>query len=118
MLAALSPLLTYSVLKIPSGLQQETLHSLFLLSVSVPLVISTAGFRGIPEAQQKFGLLNIVKIPMGVATFLAPVAVLPFTNSLTALIGSLVLARVSLFYRLLGPCYEGDAGVAPSIWFR
>ncbi len=75
-LAALSPLLTYSILKIPSSLQQETLHSLFLLSISVPLVISTAGFRGILEAQQKFGLLNFVRIPMGVATFLAPVVVL------------------------------------------
>jgi O-antigen/teichoic acid export membrane protein len=101
-LAALSPLLSYSVLKIPPGLQQETLHSLFLLSISVPLVISTAGFRGILEAQQKFGLLNFVKIPMGVATFLAPVAVLPFTNRLTALIGALVFARAIFFVAYLG----------------
>jgi O-antigen/teichoic acid export membrane protein len=93
-LAAVSPLFTHSLLKIPPSLQTETLHSLLLLSISVPLVISTAGFRGILEAQQKFGLLNIVKIPMGVATFLAPVAVLPFTNNLTALIGALVFARV------------------------
>ena len=92
-LAAVSPVLTHSLLKIPPALQGETLHSLFLLSISVPMVISTAGFRGILEAQQKFGLLNVVKIPMGVATFLAPVAVLPFTNSLTALIGALVVAR-------------------------
>lgn len=92
-LAAISPLLAHSLLKIPPKLQQEALHSLFLLSTSVPLVISTAGFRGILEAKQKFGLLNIVKIPMGIATFLAPVAMLPFTNSLTALIGALVFAR-------------------------
>jgi O-antigen/teichoic acid export membrane protein len=101
-LAAVSPLLTHSLLKIPPSLQQETLHSLFLLSLSVPLVISTAGFRGILEAQQKFGLLNIVKIPMGVATFLAPVAMLPFTNSLTALIGALVFARVIFLVACIG----------------
>jgi hypothetical protein len=101
-LAAVSPLLTYSLLKIPHNLQQETLRSLFLLSIAVPLVISTAGFRGILEAQQKFGLLNIVKIPMGVATFLAPVAVLPFTNSLTALIGALVFARVAFLVACIG----------------
>jgi O-antigen/teichoic acid export membrane protein len=93
-LAAASPLLTHFLLRIPPNLQSETLHSLFLLSFSVPLVISAAGFRGVLEAQQKFGLLNFVKIPMGVATFLAPVAMLPFTNSLTALIGALVFARV------------------------
>lgn len=92
-LAAISPVLTHTLLKIPLSLQPETLHSLFLLSISVPLVISTAGFRGILEAQQKFGLLNIVRAPMGIAMFLAPVAVLPFTNSLTALIGAIVFAR-------------------------
>jgi O-antigen/teichoic acid export membrane protein len=101
-LAAISPVLTHSLLKIPPSLQPETLHSLFLLSIAVPLVISTAGFRGILEAQQKFGLLNIVKIPMGVATFLAPVAVLPFTNSLTALIGALVLARAIFLVACIG----------------
>jgi O-antigen/teichoic acid export membrane protein len=101
-LAAISPLLTYSLLKIPPNLQQETLHSLFLLSISVPLVISTAGFRGILEAQQKFGLLNTIKIPMGVATYLAPVAVLPFTNSLTALIGAIVFARVIFLIACIG----------------
>jgi O-antigen/teichoic acid export membrane protein len=92
-LAALSPWITYSVLKIPPYLQRETLHSLLLLSISVPLVISAAGFRGILEAQQKFGVLNVVRIPMGATTFLAPVAMLPFTNNLTALIGALVIAR-------------------------
>lgn len=93
-LAAVSPLLTYSLLKIPPNLRLETLHSLFLLSIAVPLVISTAGFRGILEAQQKFGLLNIVKIPMGIASYLAPVAVLPFTDNLTALVGALVISRL------------------------
>ena len=92
-LAAISPVLTHTLLKIPLRLQQETLHSLLLLSIAVPLVISTAGFRGILEAQQKFGLLNTVRVPMGIAMFLAPIAVLPFTISLTALIGAIVLAR-------------------------
>jgi O-antigen/teichoic acid export membrane protein len=101
-LAAITPLLTHSLLKVPLSLQPETLHSLFLLSLSVPLVISTAGFRGILEAQQKFGLLNIIKIPMGVANFLAPVAVLPFTNSLTSLIGALVVARVIFLMAYIG----------------
>jgi O-antigen/teichoic acid export membrane protein len=101
-LAGITPLLTHSLLKVPLSLQPETLHSLFLLSLAVPLVISTAGFRGILEAQQKFGLLNIIKIPMGVATFLAPVAVLPFTNSLTALVGALVVARVIFLMAYIG----------------
>jgi O-antigen/teichoic acid export membrane protein len=101
-LAAISPLLAYSLLRIPPQLQLETMHSLLLLSISVPLVISTAGFRGILEAQQKFGLLNFVKIPMGVATYLAPVAVLPFTNSITALVGALVIARAVFLVLCIG----------------
>jgi O-antigen/teichoic acid export membrane protein len=100
--AAISPLLTHSLLKIPLNLQAETLNSLFLLSTSVPLVISTAGFRGILEAQQKFGLLSKIRIPMGITFFLAPVAVLLFTNSLTALIGALVFTRVILLMAYVG----------------
>jgi len=45
-LAGITPLLTHSLLKVPLSLQPETLHSLFLLSLAVPLVISTAGLEG------------------------------------------------------------------------
>nr|WP_286676404.1 flippase [Paracidobacterium acidisoli] len=92
-LAFLSPVLVHHLLKTPPALQRETTRAFYLLSLSVPFVISTAGFRGILEARQKFRIINSVRIPMGIATFAAPLVVLPWSKELTAVIGILVVAR-------------------------
>ena len=93
-IAALSPWLVGSVLKIPLELQPETLTAFYILAASIPIVISTTGLRGILEAHQRFGLVNVVRIPLGVVTFLGPVAVLPFSNSLVPVVLVLVVARL------------------------
>ena len=117
-LAAISPVLTHTLLKIPLRLQPETLHSLFLLSIAVPLVISTAGFRGILEAQQKFGLLNIVRIPMGIAMFLAPSrGAAVYQQSYGSYWRHRLRARPFL-HRLRCPGSARDAGAAPTVCFR
>ena len=92
--AALSPWLVTAVLKIPAELQPETLTAFYLLAASIPIVISTTGLRGILEAHQRFGLVNAVRIPLGIFTFLGPVAVLPFSNSLVPVVAVLVIARL------------------------
>ncbi len=92
--AALSPWLVSGVLKIPMELQPETLTAFYLLAASIPIVISTTGLRGILEAHQRFGLVNAVRIPLGIFTFLGPVAVLPFSSSLVPVVAVLVIARL------------------------
>jgi len=93
----LSPVIVQHLLKTPPALRPEITQSFYLLSLSVPFVISTTGFRGVLEARQKFAIINIVRVPMGVATFAAPLLVLPWTASLTAVVGILVIAR-ALFW--------------------
>jgi O-antigen/teichoic acid export membrane protein len=93
-IASISPWLVHSVLRIPAWLQQESLVSFLLLASSVPIVISTAGLRGILEAHQRFALSNLVRIPLGLFTFLGPVAVLPFTHNLAVVVLVLVAGRV------------------------
>ena len=93
--AALSPWLVGGVLKIPPELQSETLTSFYLLAASIPIVISSTGLRGILEAHQLFGLVNAVRIPLGLFTFLGPVTVLPFSNSLVPVVAVLVVARLA-----------------------
>lgn len=73
--ALLSPWLVHSVLKIPVELQQETLNTFYLLALSIPIVISTAGLRGILEAYQRFGLVNAIRVPMGLFMFIGPLMV-------------------------------------------
>jgi O-antigen/teichoic acid export membrane protein len=65
-----------------------------LLAFSIPVVIITAGLRGILEAYQRFDLVNLVRIPLGVFTFLFPVIVLYFSNQLEAIVVVLVCLRV------------------------
>lgn len=92
--SALSPWLVYGVLKIPISLQAETLKAFYLLAFSIPVIISTAGVRGVLEAYQRFDLTNIVRIPLGVFTFLGPLAILPFSKSLFPIVVALLAVRL------------------------
>lgn len=90
----LSPWLVHEILKIPFVLQAESLKAFYLLAVSIPIIISTAGLRGVLEAYQRFDLTNAVRIPLGMFTFLGPLAVLPFSNSLFPVVAVLVMGRL------------------------
>jgi O-antigen/teichoic acid export membrane protein len=89
----LSPWLVHSALKIPAALQIETLHSFYLLAASLPIVIITSGLRGILEAQQRFRVLTIIRIPTSVFSFAGPLLVLPFSHKLLPVIIVLVVGR-------------------------
>ena len=104
--AALSSWLIYSVLKIPQALREETLAAFYLLALSLPAVIVTAGLRGVLEAYQRFGLVNALRIPMGIFTFVGPLLILPFTSSLVAVVAVLVLGRVVAWLAHLYYCLQ------------
>src|SRR6266700_3895613 len=93
-IALASPYLVERALSIPRALQPETLHTFYLLALSIPVVISTAGLRGLLEAHQRFGLINALRIPMGVYSFASPLLVLPFSKSLFPVVSVLVAGRV------------------------
>lgn len=80
-------------LKIPAYLRAEVLPSFYLLAVSIPVVISTAAFRGVLEAYQRFDITNAIRIPMGAVSYLGPLAVLPFSNNLYHIVLFLVIGR-------------------------
>lgn len=90
----LTPWLVGTVLNVPVELQQETSKAFYLLSLSIPLVIITVGLRGVIAAYQRFDLLTAIRIPMGIFTFVGPVAVLPFSTSLYPIVAVLVIGRL------------------------
>ena len=92
--AALSPWLVGRMLNIPIELQTETLISFYILAASIPVVIVSTGLRGIMEAYQRFGIVNAVRILLGIVTFVGPLLVLPFSNSLVPVVVVLVFARL------------------------
>lgn len=92
--AALTSWFVGSVLEVPIELQPETTTSFYLLAASIPVVIATTGLRGVLEARQLFGIINFIRIPLGLVTYLGPVAVLPFSNSLVPVVAVLVISRL------------------------
>jgi O-antigen/teichoic acid export membrane protein len=103
-LAGLSPWLVGSALKIPTEMRGEALYSLYLMAFSLPWVIMTTGLRGILEASQRFGIVNALRVPMGLFSYLGPLTVLPFSTSLVAITGALVVGRLIAFVAHLVVC--------------
>ncbi len=93
-LGLISHWLIYEVLKVPPALREETRRAFVLLAFSLPFVISTSALRGLLEAKQRFGLLNAVRIPLGIFMYLGPFLVLPFSLSLYHVVWVLVVGRV------------------------
>ncbi len=109
--AALSPRLVSDILKIPPNLHTETLITFYLLAASIPIVIGSTGLRGILEAHQRFGMVNAVRISLGIFTFLGPVAVLPFSNSLVPMVTILSVARLASCFVYLAFCLRVEPGL-------
>jgi O-antigen/teichoic acid export membrane protein len=102
----ISPWLVHSALKVPLELQGETLRGFYLLALSIPIVIMTSGLRSILEAQQRFRILNLIRIPMSIFSFAGPLLVLPFSHSLVPVIGILVAGRIIGLVAHLFACFH------------
>jgi len=87
---ALASVVVERVLKIPSALHPEVLASFYVLAASLPVVTGMAGLSGV--------------LPMGALSFLAPLAVLPFSTSLVAIVGALVAVRFAAWMTLFLLC--------------
>jgi O-antigen/teichoic acid export membrane protein len=103
-LLALSGWLARHVLHVPDELQRETIRSLYLLAFSIPVVISTAGLRGLLEAHQQFAVTSALRLPMAVFNFAAPLLVLPFSHSLTPVVATLAGGRLVTWFAHLYYC--------------
>jgi O-antigen/teichoic acid export membrane protein len=82
-------------LAISPELREETLVGLWVLSAALPFVLLSAGWRGVLEAYGRFDLVNWIRIPLGVALFLAPLLALWWANGLVPVFVSLALTRIA-----------------------
>jgi len=117
-LAAATPWLVTGLLKIPPHLRAESARSFYLLALSLPIVVSTAGFRGIIEAHQHFGLATALRIPLAVFSYAGPLIVLPFTNRLDIVVAMLVLGRVLTWAAHLALCIHRYAFLRHGVAIR
>lgn len=102
----IAPWLVDHALKTPEGIKTEVLRAFYLVGFAVPLVVAAAGLRGLLEAHQRFGLVNALRIPIGVLTFVGPLLVLPFSRSLVPVVAALLTVRFLGFCGFLWLCLE------------
>lgn len=89
-----SPLIVGRLLRIPLHLQPETLQGFRMLSLAIPVVILSAGARGVLEGLYKFGRVNSVAVISSSANYLLPLATLYFSHNLFHIISILVVNRI------------------------
>ena len=82
-------------LNVPPELQRETRTAFLVVSLALPFTIAVTGLIGVLESHQRFRLINLVRVPLGIATFAAPLAVLPFTRSLAWVVAVLIAVRIA-----------------------
>lgn len=76
------------------GDRAEIYNSIRVMALAMPAILLTTGLRGILEANSEFVVLNIIRLPMGLFTFLGPLAVLVYSeNSLIMVTAVLVIGR-------------------------
>lgn len=104
LLLAATPWVVRDALTIPPHLEREAIAAMRLLALSLPLVTSTAVLRGVLEAHQWFGIVNAIRLPMGLVTFVGPLLVLPFSTDLAVVMLVLVFGRACGWMAHLAAC--------------
>ncbi len=84
-----------SVLNIPTQLLGEARDTFHLLAFAIPVVMISSSFSGVIEATQRFDLINVVKIPSSILTYLLPLVGLFLGFNLPGIVALILLARLA-----------------------
>lgn len=103
-LAFFIPFIVYKILKVPLNLVNETIRSLWYMVFSLPLIINIVCMKGVLEAYQKFKLLTVLRLPVILFSYVAPLFVLPFTNDLSVIVAVVIFGRVVTFFAHIFAC--------------
>lgn len=101
-----TPYVVNKFLNIPPDLKYTTEKIFYVISITIPFVMGVAGAKGMLEAQQKFVLLNIIKIPSSILNYLIPTVVVLLAENLFIIILLLSFTRVLLFFVHLFFCFK------------
>jgi len=112
------PFLINNFFVISQGVQKEALYTFYILAISIPIVTTTAGLRGVLEAYQKFGAINIIRTLLGIFTFLIPLLCLVFINSLFWIVILLILIRILIWVLYLVQCFKINVKIKKEIKFK
>jgi len=90
-----APLIVRRVLNIPEGFIGETILTIRLVGLSLPVMFISSSFRGVLEAAQRFDLVNAVKVPVNVLFYVLPLAGVALGFGLPGIVVLLVASRAA-----------------------
>ncbi|UCV13947.1 flippase [Quatrionicoccus australiensis] len=93
-IVSIAPFVTEKLLNIPNDLQIEAKKGFLWLAVAVPFMLYATSRVAILEGQQRFRRVNAIKIPLGMATFIAPLGMSYFDKNIEYILASLLGVRV------------------------
>jgi len=91
---AAEPLAT-EVFDLGIPLSNEAVSGIRWLAVAIPVLLVSSGAIGALEGLQRFVLVNAIRIPIGIATFLVPALTSFWYNDVGHVIASLILVRIA-----------------------
>ncbi len=97
--ASVAPWYVTHVLRVSPALQRDAVLSAIVFALAVPLITGASVPRAVLEARQRFRDVNLVRLPVSVATFAVPLILLPFTASLTVIAATLAVVRAWAWWR-------------------
>lgn len=97
----MTPWLLKDIFKITEHLLNDSERAFYYLALGIPVVAISTCFRGGLEAKQRFGVLSLIQIFLGIFAFGVPVVVLQFSDSVASISAALVIGRVIVFALLL-----------------
>ncbi|MGC8698303.1 MAG: MATE family efflux transporter, partial [Halothiobacillus sp.] len=87
--------LTHDLFHLTGDLAEQTERGLGWLALALPLMLLSTSLTGVLEGLQHFRAVNLLRAPIGAATFLIPALVAQFTDNLDWVIASLALTRAT-----------------------
>lgn len=99
-LFGITDLLVERVLNIPPELLVEAKDTFHLLALSIPLILVSSSFSGVLEAAQRFDIVNAVRIPSSILTFILPLVGLYLGFGLPGIVVLILLARLGTLIAL------------------
>lgn len=108
--------------RIPPALRNEAVNTARVLGAGLFFVIVSAGFRGALEGVFDFAWINVIRIVVGIGTYLVPVLVIRFSLRLDWICAGLVVLRAigcvayyvrcRFMFNLRGSLKSADIGLA------
>lgn len=124
--AGLSPLLVDRVFNVPPELRDEMKLVFFISAAGVMVTMVRASLVGVLEAFQRFGILNAIRAPSSIASYLIIVSVLLLGGGLPLIVFSLLMKDALVLLIYMVPCWKAisrsgtfvafDVRIAPSLF--